>query len=47
MTNEDVIDLYDRVGLDTVVVVLEPKHGDSPYNSKMALQGGDGGPMAQ
>jgi len=48
MTNEDVIDLYDRVGLNTVVVVLEPKHGDSPYNSKMALQGGGyGGPMAQ
>jgi len=45
MTNEDVIDLYDRVGLGTVVVVLEPKHGDSPYNSKMALQGG--GPMMQ
>jgi hypothetical protein len=22
------------------VVVLEPHHGDSPYNSKMALQGG-------
>ena len=40
MTNEDVIDLYDRVGLGTVVVVLEPKHGDSPFNSKMALQGG-------
>jgi lipoprotein-anchoring transpeptidase ErfK/SrfK len=40
MTNEDVIDLYDRVGLGTVVVVLEPKHGDSPYNSKVALQGG-------
>ena len=48
MTNEDVIDLYDRVGLNTVVVVLEPKHGDSPYNSKLALQGaGYGGPMAQ
>jgi len=25
-----------------VVVVLEPKHGDSPFNSKMALQGGGG-----
>ena len=47
MTNEDVIDLYDRVGLNTVVVVLEPKHGDSPFNSKMALQGGGNGPMAQ
>jgi len=28
-------------------VVLEPKHGDSPYNSKMALQGAAYGPMAQ
>ena len=40
MTNEDVIDLYNRVKMGTIVVVLEPKHGDSPYNSKMALQGG-------
>src|SRR6202042_895513 len=40
MTNEDAIDLYDRVGLGTVVVVLEPKHGDSPFNSQLALQGG-------
>ena len=40
MTNEDVIDLYSRVKQGTVVVVLEPKQGDSPYNSKMALQGG-------
>ena len=47
MTNEDVIDLYDRVKLGTVVVVLEPKHGDSPFNSKMALQGGGNGPMVQ
>jgi hypothetical protein len=47
MTNEDVIDLYDRVGLNTVVVVLEPKHGDSPYNSKMALQGAGYGPTTQ
>jgi lipoprotein-anchoring transpeptidase ErfK/SrfK len=27
MTNEDAIDLYDRVKVGTVVVVLEPKHG--------------------
>jgi lipoprotein-anchoring transpeptidase ErfK/SrfK len=47
MTNEDVIDLYSRVKMGTVVVVLEPKHGDSPYNSKMALQGGNSGPMMQ
>jgi lipoprotein-anchoring transpeptidase ErfK/SrfK len=39
MTNEDVIDLYGRVKMGTIVVVLDPKHGDSPYNSKMALQG--------
>ncbi len=42
MTNEDVIDLYSRVKQGTVVVVLEPRHGDSPFNSKMALQGGGG-----
>ncbi|MBR1217916.1 L,D-transpeptidase [Bradyrhizobium sp. U87765 SZCCT0131] len=42
MTNEDVIDLYNRVKLGTVVVVLQPKQGDSPYNPKMALQGGGG-----
>ena len=46
MTNEDVIDLYSRVKQGTVVVVLEPKQGDSPFNSKMALQGGGNGPMA-
>lgn len=40
LTNEDAIDLYDRVKLGTLVVVLEPKHGDSPYNSRLALQGG-------
>ena len=46
MTNEDVIDLYNRVKMGTIVVVLEPKHGDSPYNSKMALQGGGYAPIA-
>jgi lipoprotein-anchoring transpeptidase ErfK/SrfK len=40
LTNEDAIDLYGRVKLGTIVVVLEPKHGDSPYNSRLALQGG-------
>jgi lipoprotein-anchoring transpeptidase ErfK/SrfK len=40
MTNEDVIDLYGRVKMGAVVVVLEPKHGDSPFNSKVALQAG-------
>ncbi|MCC8960142.1 L,D-transpeptidase [Bradyrhizobium sp. Pear77] len=43
MTNEDVIDLYNRVKLGTIVVVLEPKHGDSPYKPQMALQGGGNG----
>ncbi|QQN66012.1 L,D-transpeptidase [Bradyrhizobium diazoefficiens] len=40
LTNEDAIDLYSRVKVGTIVVVLEPKHGDSPYNSRLALQGG-------
>jgi hypothetical protein len=26
--------------MGAIVVVLEPKHGDSPFNSRMALQGG-------
>ena len=38
MTNEDVIDLYSRAKQGTVVVVLDPKQGDSPVNPKMALQ---------
>lgn len=36
LTNEDVIDLYNRVKNGTVVVVLDPKQGDSPYKPKMA-----------
>lgn len=40
LTNEDAIDLYNRVKVGSVVVVLQPKQGDSPYNSKLALQGG-------
>ncbi len=32
MTNEDVIDLYNRVKQGTYVVVLAPGQGDSPYN---------------
>src|SRR3984885_15374760 len=43
MTNEDVIDLYNRAKVGTVVVVLEPHHGDSPFNSQMALTGGSNG----
>ena len=38
MTNEDVIDLYNRVKMGTIVVVLEPHHGATPYGSKMASQ---------
>ena len=40
LTNEDAIDLYNRVKIGTIVVVLDPKKGDSPFNSQMALQGG-------
>ena len=38
LTNEDAIDLYNRVKVGTVVVVLEPNHGDSPVNSRLAMQ---------
>ena len=37
MTNEDVIDLYKRVKTGTVVVVLAPGQGDSPFNPRLAL----------
>ena len=37
MTNEDVIDLYDRVKMGAVVVVLAPRQGDSPQNPRMAM----------
>ncbi len=40
MTNEDVIDLYKRVKDGTVVVVLAPGQGDSPYNPRLASSGG-------
>ncbi len=36
MTNEDVIDLYSRVKLGTIVVVLAPKQGESPFNPRVA-----------
>jgi lipoprotein-anchoring transpeptidase ErfK/SrfK len=38
MTNEDVIDLYNRVQPGAVVVVLEPHQNVSPYNPRMALR---------
>ena len=37
MTNEDVIDLYNRVKIGSTVVVLAPNQGDSPFNPRMAL----------
>jgi len=37
MTNEDIIDLYNRTKENTVVVVLAPKQGDSPTNPQMAF----------
>jgi lipoprotein-anchoring transpeptidase ErfK/SrfK len=40
MTNEDVIDLYKRVKPGTVVVVLAPHQGDSPYNPRVASSSG-------
>ena len=43
MTNEDVIDLYNRVKLGTPVVVLALTQGDSPFNPRMALGGTPGG----
>jgi lipoprotein-anchoring transpeptidase ErfK/SrfK len=37
MTNEDVIDLYNRAKLGATVVVLKPSEGDSPFNPRVAL----------
>jgi lipoprotein-anchoring transpeptidase ErfK/SrfK len=39
LTNENAIDLYNRVKIGTTVVVLAPGHGDSPYSAKLALSG--------
>ena len=36
MTNEDAIDLYNRVKVGTIVVVLAPKQGDAPFSSQVA-----------
>src|SRR5215831_9209725 len=40
MTNEDVIDLYNRVKVGTPVVVLAPGTGDSPTDPRVAYHGG-------
>jgi len=37
LTNEDVIDLYNRARVGTSVVVLAPTQGDSPVNPQLAL----------
>ncbi len=37
MTNEDIIDLYNRSKMGTIVVVLAPNEGDSPHNPRVAL----------
>src|SRR5882762_7399866 len=37
LTNEDVIDLYNRVKMGSIVVVLAPKQGDSPTNPRVAM----------
>jgi lipoprotein-anchoring transpeptidase ErfK/SrfK len=39
MTNEDVIDLYNRVKMGAIVVVLAPRAGDSPTNPQVATAG--------
>jgi lipoprotein-anchoring transpeptidase ErfK/SrfK len=39
LTNENAIDLYNRVKVGTTVVVLAPGHGDSPFSPKLALSG--------
>jgi lipoprotein-anchoring transpeptidase ErfK/SrfK len=40
LTNEDVIDLYNRVKVGMPVVVLAPGQGDSPANPRVAFTGG-------
>jgi lipoprotein-anchoring transpeptidase ErfK/SrfK len=37
MTNEDIIDLYNRTKMGAIVVVLAPNQGDSPNNPQVAL----------
>ena len=39
LTNEDVIDLYNRVKVGSIVVVLAPKQGDSPFNPQRMAMG--------
>jgi hypothetical protein len=37
MTNENVIDLYNRTKMGAIVVVLAPNHGDTPFSARMAM----------
>jgi lipoprotein-anchoring transpeptidase ErfK/SrfK len=37
LTNEDIIDLFNRVNMGSLVVVLAPSQGDSPFNPRIAL----------
>ena len=46
MTNEDAIDLYNRVKLGTVVVVLAPKSGDTPFSGQIAAANASHDPAA-
>ena len=36
MTNEDAIDLYSKVKVGTIVVVLAPKNNDAPFSGQVA-----------
>ena len=40
LTNEDAIDLFNRVKVGSMVVVLAPGQGDSPSNPRVAFTGG-------
>jgi lipoprotein-anchoring transpeptidase ErfK/SrfK len=40
LTNEDAIDLFNRVKVGSMVVVLAPGQGDSPTNPRVAFTGG-------
>jgi lipoprotein-anchoring transpeptidase ErfK/SrfK len=42
MTNEDVIDLYNRVKTGAIVVVLGPRSGGSPSAPQVVSAGGSG-----
>ena len=46
MTNEDAIDLYNRVKVGTVVVVLAPKSNDAPFSGQVAAANASHDPAA-